>query len=275
MKPVSHQLLAGATKILTREEEVELGRAALRGDKRAAQRLVTSNLRFIAKVAFRFQGYADVDELFQEGCLGAMKATEKFDPERGIRFISYSVWWIKAYIQNFIIRDWSLVRFGTTQNQRRLFFKFRSIIAEAEKDGEVLTDAEVAEIAEVSEREVRDMRGRLLSGRDASLNAPITAGDEDSGEFIDTIQAPADEAPDALVFEKRSRTDLRKELAAALRGLNNPKMLEIIELRHLADEDEMLTLNELGQHFGFSRERARQLEQTALKRLRKQLRATG
>jgi RNA polymerase sigma-32 factor len=223
--------------LLTVEEERRLAREFRdQGSKRAGHKLVEANLRFVVKVAFEYRSYGlRMADLIQEGNIGLMKAVQKFDPDKEIRLISYAVWWIRAYIQNHILKSWSLVKIGTTQAQRKLFFSLARTRHEIERatpgaglEGEGIDVNLVAKKLRVRASDVVEMQQRM-EGRDLSLDAPVA---------------------DAM-----SRLD--------------PRERHIIESRIMKDGKE--TLRDLGQHFGFSRERARQLEIRALEKLRRDL----
>jgi len=258
----------GRDRLLTVEEELTLARAALNGDTRAAHRLVTANLRFVVKVAYEYRAYGiAVPDLVQEGNIGLMKAVQKFDLERGVRFISYAVWWIRAYIQNHVLNSFSLVKLGTTQAQRKLFFSLARTKREldrmsaehgADSDGE---DVEkIAKKLNVKASAVEEMT-RRLSGRDFSLDAPL--GDEDGVAHLDFL---ADDGPsqETKTATAQQRALLEDRIATVLSELD-PRERFIVEQRVMSDEP--LSLKDLGEHFGFSRERARQLEIRAKEKL--------
>jgi RNA polymerase sigma-32 factor len=258
--------------LLTVEEERRLAREYQgQGNKRSGHRLVEANLRFVVKVAFEYRSYGlPMADLVQEGNLGLMRAVQKFDPDKEIRLISYAVWWIRAFIQNHILRSWSLVKLGTTQAQRKLFFSLartRNEIermtpgARLERDG---TEAElVAKKLDVRVSEVVEMQQRML-GRDASLDAPVGDGTSTHVELTPFDADPQDEA-----------LALAQETAVVTRGVGealaklDPRERKIIESRFMSEGKE--TLRDLGAQFGFSRERARQLEIRALQKLRREL----
>jgi RNA polymerase sigma-32 factor len=258
--------------LLTAEEEQSLARAYANGDARAAHRLITANLRFVVKVAYEYRSYGtSVSDLVQEGNIGLMKAVQKFDPERGIRFISYAVWWIRAYVQNHILRSFSLVKLGTTQAQRKLFFSLARTKRELDKmsaehgqdsDGEDI--AKIAKKMSVKPGEVEEMSQRM--GRDVSLDAPVGDGDFTQMDFL----AGDRPAQDQELFAARERTMLQEGVGAALAQLD-PRERFIVEQRVMSDEP--MSLKDLGQHFGFSRERARQLETRAKAKLGDKLHA--
>lgn len=249
--------------VLTREEETIL---ALRyrdlSDENSAQRLVTSNLRFVIKVALGYRNYGvKLMDLIQEGNIGLMKAVERFDPDKGYRLISYAIWWIKAYIQNYIIRSWSLVKMGTTQAQRKLFYRISDLPEFRDLDDHMENVANLAHKIHVTEDEVIDMAARLKA-HDLSLDDLI--GDSSRDSFADTLR---DDAPDQeeMLSSLEEQEGLRAWANDALESLN-PREKYIVENRVLSEDP--VTLKELGRHFGITRERARQIERAALEKLR-------
>jgi len=255
--------------LLTQEEEQRLARLYRKsGNLRAAHILVTSNLRFVVKVSYEYRSYGiKMSDLIQEGNIGLMKAVEKFDPDKEIRLISYAVWWIRAYIQNYILKSWSLVKLGTTQAQRKLFFSLARTKRELEKlhaVGEKLDAREIAKRLRVKPTEVQEMEQRM-EGRDLSLDAPM--GDDGGNSHVDFVvghEAPQDEE----LSSKQERELVTSKVELALRRLDQRERF-IIEKRVMSDKP--MTLKELGEHFGFSRERARQLEIRAKEKLRQEL----
>ncbi len=249
--------------VLSREEETELAlRYTQKGDFVAGQLLVTSNLRFVIKVALSYRHYgARLMDLIQEGNIGLMKAVERYDPSKGYRLISYAVWWIKAYMQNFIIRTWSLVKMGTTQAQRKLFYRISDLPEAVDHDSHMENVARLAGRIHVTEDEIIDMQSRLKA-HDLSLDDRM--GDLSRESFAETLP---DDAPDQEVvlsnFEEQQQ--LKNWADQAMETLS-PREKFIIEHRVLADEP--LTLKELGNHFGVTRERARQIERSALQKLK-------
>jgi RNA polymerase sigma-32 factor len=258
--------------LLTVDEERRLAREFRdRGDKRAAHKLVEANLRFVVKVAFEYRSYGlRMADLIQEGNIGLMKAVQKFDPDKEIRLISYAVWWIRAYIQNHILKSWSLVKIGTTQAQRKLFFSLARTRHEIERatpgaglDGEGIDVNLVAKKLRVRASDVVEMQQRM-EGRDLSLDAPVADGTSTHLEFT-----PSDgEGQDEELARHEEEALLNGRVAEAMARLD-PRERHIIEARIMKDGKE--TLRDLGQHFGFSRERARQLEIRALEKLRRDL----
>jgi RNA polymerase sigma-32 factor len=261
--------------LLSVDEEQELARMFRdRGDTRAAHRLVTANLRFVVKVSYEYRSYGfRMADLIQEGNIGLMKAVQKFDPDKGIRLISYAVWWIRAYIQNYILKSWSLVKLGTTQAQRKLFFSLARTKRELDKvsleqgvDSDSHDALKVAHKLRVKPAEVREMEQRM-DGRDLSLDAPL--GEDGSHSHVDFVASAGPGQDDELSGAQEQRM-VSGRVVEALARLDVRERY-IIEQRVMSDRP--LTLKELGEHFGFSRERARQLEIRAKEKLRQELHA--
>ena len=256
--------------LLTAEEEQALARRYQKGDLQAGHRLVTANLRFVVKVSYEYRSYGiRMADLIQEGNIGLMKAVQKFDPDKGIRLISYAVWWIRAYIQNYILKSWSLVKLGTTQAQRKLFFSLARTRRELEKlngsaDGTLANVEEIARRLHVKPSEVREMEQRM-GGRDLSLDAPM--GDDGGNTHVDFVVSEGI-AQDDEVADKEEAGMVSTRVQTALRRLD-PRERFIIEQRVMNERP--MTLNKLGEHFGFSRERARQLEIRAKEKLKMEL----
>jgi len=256
--------------LLTAEEEQRLARRFKKGDLPSGHRLVTSNLRFVVKVAYEYRSYGiKMADLIQEGNIGLMKAVQKFDPSKGIRLISYAVWWIRAYIQNYILKSWSLVKLGTTQAQRKLFFSLARTRRELEKlgDGDGGTAVNVDDIARklrVKPQEVREMEQRM-GGRDLSLDAPM--GEDGGNSHVDFVVSQS-AAQDDELGDKEEAGLINQRVKVALSRLD-PRERFIIEQRVMNERP--MTLKELGEHFGFSRERARQLEIRAKDKLKNEL----
>jgi RNA polymerase sigma-32 factor len=241
------------------------------GDLDAAHKLVTSNLRFVVKVAYEYRSYGiKMADLIQEGNIGLMKAVQKFDADKGIRLISYAVWWIRAFIQNYILKSWSLVKLGTTQAQRKLFFSLARTRRELEKfdgatgDMQKASEGAIAKKLRVKPGEVLEMQQRM-EGRDLSLDAPM--GEDGGSSHVDFVMDGAD-LPDAEIAEQEERHIVQERVLEALSRLD-PRERYIIEQRIMNDKP--MTLKELGEHFGFSRERARQLEIRAKAKLEAEL----
>jgi RNA polymerase sigma-32 factor len=252
--------------LLDAEGEQELARRFRSGDGRAGHQLVAANLRFVVKVAFEYRSYGlRMPDLVQEGNIGLMRAVQKFDPARQIRLISYAVWWIRAYIQNHILRSWSLVKLGTTQAQRKLFFSLARTRRALEHAGDEPVDVgDIARSLTVKPAEVAEMAMRL-DRRDQSLDLPV--GEDGSATHVDRLAATTPSAHDELAAaELQGRVGAG--VRAALARLDARERF-IIE-QHLMAEPPM-SLRELGHHFGFSRERARQLELRATEKLRLEL----
>jgi RNA polymerase sigma-32 factor len=235
------------------------------GDRDAAHRLVTSHLRLVAKIAMGYRGYGlPIAEVISEGNVGLMQAVKRFEPEKGFRLATYAMWWIKASIQEYILRSWSLVKMGTTANQKKLFFNLRKAKSKisALEEGDLRPDQVklIAKRLGVTEQDVIDMNRRL--GGDASLNTPIRE-DGDSGEWQDWL---VDDAPtqERVLAESEELDNRRKALGEALSVLNERER-RIFQARRLADEP--ITLEELAEEFGVSRERVRQIEVRAFEKV--------
>jgi RNA polymerase sigma-32 factor len=234
------------------------------GDRDAAHRLVTSHLRLVAKIAMGYRGYGlPISEVVSEGNVGLMQAVKRFDPDKGFRLATYAMWWIKAAIQEYILRSWSLVKMGTTANQKKLFFNLRKAKGQisALDEGDLRPD-QVAVIATklgVTEQDVVDMNRRL--GGDVSLNAPLR--EEGEGEWQDWLVDSGASQETVLLAEQEGQNRL-----AALRdalGVLNPRERRIFEARRLADDP--MTLEDLSGEFGVSRERVRQIEVRAFEKV--------
>ncbi|MFN5997626.1 MAG: RNA polymerase factor sigma-32 [Paracoccaceae bacterium] len=262
-------------ELLDAETEVRLARAWRDyRDERALHRLITAYMRLAISMAAKFRRYgAPMNDLIQEASLGLMKAADKFDPERGVRFSTYAVWWIKASIQDYVMRNWSMVRTGSTSSQKALFFNLRRVQAKLEREasqrGEVLDQHQLRQLvaAEVGVplADVEMMEGRL-SGSDYSLNA-TQSSDEDGREWIDALEDDGVQAAEAVEGAHDSAR-LRDWLVTAMRGLNARERYIVAE-RKLKDEGR--TLESLGEELGLSKERVRQLEAAAFAKMRKSL----
>jgi len=236
-------------------------------DAAAAQRLVTSHLRLVARIAMGYRGYGlPIGEVISEGNVGLMQAVKRFDPDKGFRLATYAMWWIRAAIQEYILRSWSLVKMGTTASQKKLFFNLRKAKSQLQafEEGDLRPD-QVAQIATnlgVPEEDVVSMNRRL--GGDASLNAPLRA-DSESGEWQDWL---VDDGPDqeTTLAESEEMDRRRDYLESAMDGLNDRER-RIFTARRLADNP--LTLEELSSEFGVSRERIRQIEVRAFEKVQK------
>ncbi len=241
-----------------------------RGNLKSAHKLVTSHLRLVAKIAMGYRGYGlPVSELVSEGNIGLMQAVRKFDPDKGFRLATYAIWWIKASIQEYVIRSWSLVKMGTTTAQKKLFFnlkKIRNQIAPMNQGD--LKNEHVEEISKrlnVKNEEVISMNRRML-GSDKSLNAPINnSDDEDNGEWQDWV---VDKNLDQeLLLSQRQEMDERKKLMNSSLSILNDREKEILNARRLSDEK--ATLDDLSKKYKISRERIRQIESSAFEKLQK------
>ena len=239
-------------------------------DPEAATRLVTSHLRLVAKIAMGYRGYGlPVSELIAEGNIGLMQGVKKFEPERGFRLATYAMWWIKASIQEYILRSWSLVKIGTTAAQKKLFFNLRRMKnkLEAIEDGDLHPD-DVKKIATdlgVSEDDVVQMNRRMAKGGDTSLNAPLREDGE--GEWQDWL---ADDGPsqESVVADKQE-ADIRHDLLREALLTLNERERHILTQRRLIAEPQ--TLEDLSQEYGISRERVRQIEVRAFEKLQKEM----
>jgi len=237
------------------------------GDRNAAHQLVTSHLRLVAKIAMGYRGYGlPIAEVISEGNVGLMQAVKRFEPEKGFRLATYAMWWIKAAIQEYILRSWSLVKMGTTANQKKLFFNLRKAKSKisALDEGDLRPDQVklIAKRLGVNEQDVVDMNRRL--GGDASLNAPIR-DDGDAGEWQDWL---VDDGPsqERVLAESEEADNRHVALIQALDVLNDRER-RIFQARRLADEP--ITLEELAAEFGVSRERVRQIEVRAFEKVQK------
>jgi RNA polymerase sigma-32 factor len=237
------------------------------GDRDAAHKLVTSHLRLVAKIAMGYRGYGlPISEVISEGNVGLMQAVKRFEPEKGFRLATYAMWWIKAAIQEYILRSWSLVKMGTTANQKKLFFNLRKAKSRisALEEGDLHPDQVklIAKRLGVTEQDVVEMNRRL--GGDVSLNAPIRE-EGDSGEWQDWLVDEGSSQESRLV-ESEEADNRRKALGEALTVLNDRER-RIFEARRLADDP--ITLEELADEFGVSRERVRQIEVRAFEKVQK------
>jgi RNA polymerase sigma-32 factor len=252
--------------LLTPEEEFQLGERVYKyKDIKAAQKLVTSNLRFVVKVAFEYKSYGvKLLDLIQEGNIGLMMAVKKFDPYKGYRFISYAIWWIKAYMQNYIIKTWSLVKIGTTQAQKKLFYKIGKVRKALESNRENEKRYELlANDLDVAKEDIIEMEQRM-SSRDLSLDTPFDEDHELTPLGLLQEESPNQEEVLAQEQERRIR---ERQVQNAMKRLNE-KEVYVIKNRIMADEP--LTLQEIGSHLKLSRERVRQIESEALKKLKKE-----
>ena len=255
--------------MLTAEQEYMLAkRYAEHQDPEAAAQLVTSHLRLVAKIAMGYRGYGlPVSELISEGNIGLMQGVKKFEPDRGFRLATYAMWWIKASMQEFILRSWSLVKMGTTAAQKKLFFNLRRMKKnlDAYEDSDLHPD-DVKTIATklgVSETEVVNMNRRMMMGGDASLN--ISFNEDGEGQWQDML-VDAGPLQDQTVADAQETTMRHAMLGEAMEALNDRER-HILTQRRLIEDPQ--TLEELSQHYGVSRERVRQIEVRAFEKLQK------
>jgi RNA polymerase sigma-32 factor len=256
--------------ILSRDEEYQLAmRYRRRGDLETAHRLICANLRFVVKIAHEYRTYGmKLLDLIQEGNIGLMMAVKKFDPERGIRLITYAVWWIRAYIHNFIIRSWSLVKIGTTQAQKKLFFKLNQTRAAIKRlTGSEKTEDIAQELA-VRDEDVEEMALRMFA-RDTSLDLELTEGEDYT--LMNSLADERDNQEELLLKNEENRI-LSSRVNETLQHLNERER-RIIRDRILCDHPR--TLQELADDYGISRERIRQLEKNALEKMKGTLRPTN
>src|SRR6201993_4835365 len=252
--------------LLTPEDEFMFAkRLKEHGDPEAARKLVTSHLRLVAKIAMGYRGYGlPISEIVSEGNVGLMQAVKRFDPDKGFRLATYAMWWIRAAIQEYVLRSWSMVKMGTTANQKKLFFNLRKAKSKinALEEGDLRPDQVklIAKRLGVTEQDVVDMNRRL--GGDASLNAPIR-DDGEAGEWQDWL---VDNSPnqEALMAE-HEEVDHRREALNGAMGVLHAAERRIFEARRLADEP--MTLEDLAAEFGVSRERVRQIEVRAFEKV--------
>jgi len=262
-------------ELLDAETELQLAYAWRdRRDEAALHRLITAYMRLAIAMASKFRNYgAPMNDLIQEAGLGLMKAADKFDPDRGVRFSTYAVWWIKASIQDYVMRNWSMVRTGSTSSQKALFFNMRRVQAqltrEAQGVGEELDGHQlrqrIAQQIGVPLSDVEMMQGRL-SGADLSLNA-VQSSDDEGREWIETLEDEAEQAA-ARVEARRDRETLRQWLTRAMMALSDRERYVVTE-RKLREEPR--TLESLGEELGLSKERIRQIEAAAFAKMRKNL----
>jgi len=252
--------------MLSQKEEISLARKWIKkGDTAAAHKLVTSHLRLVARIAMGYKGYGlPITELISEGNIGLMQAVKKYDPEKGFRLSTYAMWWIRAAIQEYVLKSWSLVKIGTTAAQKKLFFNLKKIKNQltSYNDGSLKPDQvkEIAERLDVTEAEVSDMEGRI-SGTDYSLNAVVT--DDGESEWQDWL---VDEDADQEVkLAEREELSKRKNLLSKAINILNDREQEIISARKLSEIPK--TLEELSKTYKISRERVRQIEEKAFAKL--------
>ncbi|HHZ76542.1 MAG TPA: RNA polymerase sigma factor RpoH [Rhodospirillales bacterium] len=250
--------------ILSADEELLLAKNYLeKGESEAAHKLVTSHLRLVAKIAMQYRGYGlPVADLISEGNLGLMKAVKKFDTQRGCRLSTYAMWWIKASVTEYILRSWSLVKMGTMSAQKKLFFSLRKAKRKLNIiDAQTIDPEKTAKLAEqfsISEADITHL-DRRITARDLSLNAPVSNSEEDSMEFIDILEDDTP-SPEVLVARTQETEFRQKYLKDAMFQLSERER-HIFTERRLKEDP--ITLEKLGEHYGISRERVRQLENRA------------
>lgn len=252
-------------KPLSPEKEFELAvKYVLTRDVEAAQEMVVSHLPFVVKTAFQYRHYMiPVADLIQEGTIGLMKAVKRFDPYKGYRLVSFAVWWIKAYIKNYILKSWNLVKLGTTQAQRKLFFRIGDIGDHFDRESRDARIKELADELNVKTDDVIEVEARVKA-REWSLNDPV--GDDKDLFAIDLL-ADGSADQEQLMIDRESEDELSRTTRKALKKLD-PRERFIVSKRFM--DETPWTLQKLGDHFGTSRERVRQLEKRALNKLRKE-----
>ncbi len=259
--------------LLEPEEEYMLAKRWVEEqDTEAAHKMVTSHLRLAAKIAMGYRGYGlPTAEVISEANVGLMQAVKRFDPEKGFRLATYAMWWIRASIQEYILRSWSMVKLGTTSGQKKLFFNLRKAKAKigALEEGDLRPEnvKQIATDLGVTEAEVISMN-RRMSGGDASLNATVGSEGEGTMEWQDWLEdESADQAGD---YEKRDELDARREMLAAAMDVLNERERDILTQRRLSDQT--VTLEDLSEQYDVSRERIRQIEVRAFEKLQKRMR---
>ena len=260
--------------MLEPEEEFMLAKAWVdHGDREAAHKLVTSHLRLAAKIAMGYRGYGlPTAEVISEANVGLMQAVKRFDPDKGFRLATYAMWWIRASIQEYILRSWSLVKLGTTAAQKKLFFNLRKAKSKigALEEGDMRPE-QVEKIASdlgVSEDEVISMNRRLSGGGDSSLNAPLKGDGEGTSEWQDWLAD--DEADQATAYAENQELEVRRELLIEAMEKLNERERHILTERRLKDDP--VTLEDLSKVYNVSRERIRQIEVRAFEKLQKRMR---
>lgn len=258
--------------MLSAEEEYTLAnRLSIHGDTEAAHQLVTSHLRLVAKLAMGYKGYGlPITDIISEGNVGLMQAVQKFDPEKGFRLATYALWWVKAAMQEYILRSWSLVKIGTTAVQKKLFFNLRRAKnqIQAYEDGDLNPENldKISKQLNVPEKEVVNMN-RRLSGADPSLNAKISTDDGSQTEWQDWIEADTPNQEEEYV--EKEEDSIRKELISEALNILNERELDIVQTRRLSEETS--TLEELSEKYDISRERVRQIEVRALEKIKEEI----
>ena len=259
--------------VLSREEEYKLAvKYRDEGDLDAAKKLVSSNLKFVVKIANEYKNYGiNMMDVIQEGNIGLMNAVKGFDPTKGYRLISYAVWWIRAYIQNYLMKSWSLVKVGTNQAQRKLFYKLRSAKNSLGKEGDFISEEDYSRIAKelgVRNKDVIEMDQRM-SKKDFSLDSKI--GESQDNTYISLLEDKRFNQED-LLAKSQLENSIKDNIGPILESLKDRERY-IIEKRILTDTPQ--TLNEIGKKYEISRERVRQIENSALKKIKKAFKEKG
>ncbi|MEM9724832.1 MAG: RNA polymerase sigma factor RpoH [Pseudomonadota bacterium] len=244
-------------------------------DREAAHQLVTSHLRLAAKIAMGYRGYGlPISEVVAEANVGLMQAVKRFDPEKGFRLATYAMWWIRASIQEYILRSWSLVKMGTTAAQKKLFFNLRRLKGKigALEEGDLTPEnrATIAKKLSVTEAEVDMMNRRLSGGGDASLNAPLKTDGEGSAEWQDWLADESETSDQAAMYAEQEEFDERKALLMQAMDMLNDRERDILTQRRLSEEP--VTLEDLSKVYEVSRERIRQIEVRAFEKLQSRMR---
>ena len=259
--------------LLEPEQEYMLAKAWVeRQDSQSAHQLVTSHLRLAAKIAMGYRGYGlPQAEVISEANVGLMQAVKRFDPEKGFRLATYAMWWIRASIQEYILRSWSLVKMGTTSAQKKLFFNLRKAKAKlgALEEGDLRPEnvAQIAKDLSVSESEVIEMN-RRLAGSDASLNVSVGSDGDSSSQWQDWLED--EDSDQAGAYAEKDEQDARREMLASAMSVLNDREKDILMQRRLSEEP--VTLEELSESYGVSRERIRQIEVRAFEKLQAKMR---
>lgn len=255
----------GRYPLLTREQEQAIAkRYRETGDPKAAEQLVTSNLRFVVKVAAEYSKFgARLIDLVQEGNVGLMHAVKEFNPYKGVRLITYAVWWIRGYIQEYLMRQYSMVRIGTTANQRKLFYQLQREREKLEREGVEQGLTQISGKLGVSREEAAEMHSRL-SGRDISLDAPVS---EDGSARLMDLQSQSDGSDMVEDIGLREQLHLLMDKIEGLRPSLNERELFLLDARLLSDEP--MTLQEIGDKYGTTREAVRQMEVRVLDKIKK------
>lgn len=256
--------------ILSREDEKVIAVKAIAGDRLASQKLVQSNLLLVVKIAHEYRSiFNNLNDLIQEGNVGLLRSVDKYDPERGYRFSTYAGWWIRSMMLRYIFNNSHMIKPGTTNEQKKLFYNLRKEQRRLEDMGIDADAATIAQNLDVSEEDVIEMDGRLRN--DIYLDSPVSQDDDDDGRktLAECISSSADEQPDVVVESSNFRAMLRRKLDIFAAKLKNDRHRDIFYKRIVADEP--LTLQELGDSFGITKERTRQIEEEITARLKKYL----